>query len=76
LATPNFDPVRTGEFGISNRQPTAVRSCHEIGPSDLAQQHTVTNPEPRDRPEDRCESGAVEERPRRTDRRRAAILQI
>jgi len=49
LATPNFDPVRTGEFGISNRQPTAVRSCHEIGPSDLAQQHTVTNPEPRDR---------------------------
>ena len=46
LATPNFDPVRTGEFGISNRQPTAVRSCHEIGPSDLAQQHTVTNPEP------------------------------
>ncbi len=43
LATPNFDPVRTGEFGISNRQPTAVRSCHEIGPSDLGQQHTVTN---------------------------------
>ncbi len=59
LATPNFDPVRTGEFGISNRQPTAVRSCHEIGPSDLGQQHTVTKAKA-----PRPGQGATEERPR------------
>ena len=49
-------PLRTGEFGISNRQPTAVRSVHEIGPSDLGRQHTVTSakaPRPSKQPKER-----------------------
>src|SRR6187431_1699442 len=44
---PVGDPERSTcssrEFGISNRQPTAVRSVHEIGRSDLGRQHTAVD---------------------------------